>query len=211
MMRCMFFRRLLSTVCILLVCTSAFLPAQEADIRQAMKVYGNVRSLTASVVRTKHNVAMAEDVCTNGKLYFKVPGKMCMTFGSGDFLLMENGGYTMSENGRKSVAKGQTLMQFEAMVAVFKEWILGMTDDTSLSEQTEVKVERKGSLCTLTVIPAGATRKRTLFTSFQLALDLKTSTFKWLRMNGRGKNYTLYEFSDFRVDTPVPDKTFDLL
>ena len=42
-----------------------------------------------------------------------------------------------------------------------------------------------------------AKKKRMMFTSFVITLDVKKGEILTLRMNGRGKNYTEYRFSNF--------------
>jgi hypothetical protein len=42
-----------------------------------------------------------------------------------------------------------------------------------------------------------AKKKRMMFSSFVITLDAKKGEILSLRMNGRGKNYTEYSFSDF--------------
>lgn len=73
--------------------------------------------------------------------------------GDKDMLLMEGNEFTMVESGRKSVAKGQTQAQFESLVEVFKQMVLGMDISVSPEELAEVKMEEKDGLCTLTVTP----------------------------------------------------------
>lgn len=198
----------------LLACTT-FMWAQGAGMTQVMKKYRSVHTLTASVVRIKHNVAFAEDARLDGKLYFKAPGRMCMRFeGDKDMLLMEGNEFTMVESGRKSVAKGQTQAQFESLVEVFKQMVLGMDISVSPEELAEVKMEEKDGLCTLTVIPrvdgGNKVRRRLLFSSFVLTVDLQKGECKSLQMNERGQNYTRYDFSGFMLDAHVPDTAFQL-
>lgn len=186
--------------------------AQEADVREAMKSYKNVRSLQASVVRTQHRAAVVDDAVTEGQLYFKAPGRMCMTFGeTGDWMLMDGGVFTMAVGGRKSVAKGPTLAQFQSLVSVFEDVVLGISSAETVD--ADVAVVREGNLCRLTVTPVlggGKGKRRLMFTSFVLVIDLRAGEFKSLQMNERGQNYTRYDFSGFRMGDEVPDAVFQL-
>ncbi len=198
---------------LLLACT--VLPAQEAEIRQAMKRYRDICTLEASVVRVRHNAALTEDTTLEGKLYFKAPGRMCMTFEGGeDMLLMEDGVFTIVDGGHKSVARGKTQTQFESLAEVFKDVVLGMEADDALIGCSKVTIEKEGNLCMLTVSPAGTEEaklsRRILYTSFVLTIDLKSSEFKSLRMNERGQNYTRYDFTGFRLGASVADDVFQL-
>lgn len=189
--------------------------AQETAIAEAMKRYKDVHTLTASVVRTKHNVAVVDDAVAEGKLYFKAPGRMCMVFAdSKDMLLMDGGEFTMVNGGRPSVARGKTKEQFETLVAVFKETVLGL-ESGGPAEAAKVEVAGEGSRFVLTVTPDVAgnakSKRRMLFSSFELAMDLRAGEFKSLRMNERGGNYTQYDFTGFVADGDVPDDVFQLL
>lgn len=185
--------------------------AQYTDIQQAMKKYKKVNTMTASVVRTKHNVALYNDVVTNGKLFFKQPSHVSMIFNGGkDKLLMNGSNFVMVNNSRQSVAKGKTQSQFDAFIMVFRNVFLG--ENCDIKGIADTKVTRKGNMCTLTVTPVvdggKKTQKRLMFTSFSLVIDLKSAEFKSLRMNERGGNYTQYDFSGYTFGGNVDDKCF---
>ncbi len=201
------------SVAVFLACIAVY--AQEAAIEKAMKRYKDVHALTASVMRTKHNVAVVDDAVTEGKLYFKAPGKMCMIFEEcNDMLLMDDGEFTMVNAGQPSVARGKTKEQFDILVAVFKESVLGLKGSESVGA-ADVKVTNEGNRFVLTVTPDVAgnakTRRRMLFSSFELTVDLRAGEFKSLRMNERGGNYTQYDFTGFVLNGDVSDEVFRLL
>ncbi len=180
-----------------------------------MRQYKEVKTLSADVTRTRHNAALTSDETTHGRLYFKAPGRMSINFDEvGDELLMDNGVFTMVNGWRKSVAKGPTLSQFEALVAVFKEMVLGIASKTPLQELANVQTVTENNRCTLTVTPlmgnGNKTGRRLLFSSFVLTIDMKAAEFTSFRMNERGKNYTQYDFSGFDINGEVPDEAFNL-
>ncbi len=87
-----------------LVCTA--LSAQEADIRKVAERYKGINTFTATVIRTKHHAAVAEDAVTKGKFHFMQPNEAYMTFNEGkDMLIMDNGVFTMINDGQESIAK----------------------------------------------------------------------------------------------------------
>ena len=92
--------------------------------------------------------------------------------------------------------------------------VLGMDISVSPEELAEVKMEEKDGLCTLTVTPrvdgGNKVRRRLLFSSFVLTVDLQKGECKSLQMNERGQNYTRYDFSGFMLDAHVPDTAFQL-
>ena len=169
----------------LFACASLF--AQKAEIQQAVERYKNMNTLTAAVTWTRHNAAVTQDVVTQGYFYFKPPGRMCMTFNDGkDMLLMDGSTFAMVTDGKKSVAKGEGSNQFESLLAVFKSLVSGGDADVDLSELADVDITKRDNICTLTIIPLvpdEKAKRKQMFTSFVLTLDLKLSELKSLRMN----------------------------
>lgn len=195
----------------LFACASLF--AQKAEIQQAVERYKNMKTLTAAVTWTRHNAAVTQDVVTQGHFYFKKPGRMCMTFNDGkDMLLMDGSTFAMVTDGKKSVAKGEGSNQFESLLAVFKCLVSGGDADVDLSELADVDITKRDNICTLTIIPLvpdEKAKRKQMFTSFVLTLDLKLSELKSLRMNGRGGNYEQYDFSGYVFDGAVSDSVFN--
>lgn len=197
--------------CMFAVSTNLF--AQDDTLSGILSGYKDISSLTATVTCTQHKEVLTDDVVTRGKLYFKDPGRMCMKFsGTGDMLLMDNGVFTMVQDGRRSVAKGATLNQFETLVAVFSDLVLS-TGHVS-GDRAAIVSDRKGDRCVLTVTPSvggGAkARRRLMFTSFVVTLDLKEHRVESLLMNGRGGDYVRYDFADFVSGVAVDDGVFNL-
>ena len=88
----------------ILLCTA--LSAQEADIRKVAERYKGINTFTATVIRTKHHAAVAEDAVTKGKFHFMQPNEAYMTFNEGkDMLIMDNGVFTMINDGQESIAR----------------------------------------------------------------------------------------------------------
>lgn len=187
------------------------LHAQDADILKAMEYYKSASSLTAAVTRTKHNAAVTTDVITQGTLYFKSPSRLSMIFeDDNDKLIMADGTFTMVTNGQKQTAKGATLAQFQTLLAAFSVEFLNVASDNI--PNAEVTTTADGNLRTVTITPAtdggNKAKRRMLFTSFALTIDIKAQRIKSLRMNEHGTNYTQYDFTNFSLNTQVPDNVF---
>ena len=165
----------------ILLCTA--LSAQEADIRKVAERYKGINTFTATVIRTKHHAAVAEDAVTKGKFHFMQPNEAYMTFNEGkDMLIMDNGVFTMINDGQESIAKGVTHKQFEVLLIVLRNLLSSDNDSTDIKEVADMEITKA--------------KRRMMFTSFVLTIDIQSSEFKGLRMNEKGKNYTQYDFSD---------------
>ena len=191
----------------------AALSAQEIDFNSALERYKSMKTLKATVVRTKHNVAIADDVVTKGNFYFKQPSKACLTFDNGkDMLVMNGSTFSMVSDGKKSSAQGQGNSQYEAFQTVFKGLLSGEETDVNINDLADVDITKEGNICTLTVTPIvedAKERRKMMFSSFVLVIDLKSSELKSLRMNERGENYTQYDFSQYVFDGEVSDSVFN--
>lgn len=189
------------------------LSAQEINIQSTVERYKDMNTLTATVVRTKHNVAITDDVVTKGKFYFKRPSKVCLTFDEGkDKLLMDGSTFTMVTDGKKSTTQAQGNSQFESFQSIFKGLISGEDSDVNINDLAEVDITKEGDTCTLSVTPIvsdAKEKRKQLFSSFVLVIDLQSSELKNLRMNERGENYTQYDFSDYVFDGEVSDSVFN--
>lgn len=196
---------------ILLYSTTLF--AQEVDMHKVAERYKGIETFRATVIRTSHHVAIADDVVTKGYFYFKKPNKTCMIFNEGkDVLLMDNAVFTMINDGKKSIARGATHKQFEALLAVCKNIIAGKNDNIDINELADVQITKQGDIHTLVITPVvtdAKAKRRMMFTSFVLTIDAESSNFKSLRMNRKGNNYTQYDFSDYTPNTEVNDNIFN--
>ena len=128
------------------------------------------------------------------------PNEAYMTFNEGkDMLIMDNGVFTMINDGQESIAKGVTHKQFEVLLIVLRNLLSSDSDSTDIKEVADMEITKQGKLCVLTItpiIPDAKAKRRMMFTSFVLTIDIQSSEFKGLRMNEKGKNYTQYDFSD---------------
>lgn len=191
-------------------CVTLF--AQESDIRKVAVHYKNMKTMTATATRTKHNAAVADDAVVKGEFYFKNPDKMCMIFNDGkDMLLMDGSVFTMVNNGKKSIAKGETARQFESLQVVFKHLMSGKESDNTINELADVEITKQNHMCVVTVTPVvsdAKAKRRLMFTSFVLTIDTQSSEFKSLRMNEKGQNYTQYDLSGYVLDGVISDSVF---
>lgn len=197
-----------------IIALSAFtLPAQAQDdvMKQAMDAYKNVKSMTANVTRTVHSEMVAKDQVTTGMFYFKKPAKMCIsTNGGKDKLLTDGENFTIVQNGKAKTASAKSNSSLTPLVTAIKGMISG-DDSVDLSEVADVDMDRDGNTLTMTITPivkSAAERKKMIYQSFVLVIDQKAGELRSIRLNGKGKNYEKYEFSNFKLDAKVDDAVF---
>lgn len=143
-----------------------------------------------TVAKTSHKKAVKTDVVTTGTLTIRKPDYICIsTDGDKDQLIMEGTRFTMTMGGRKHVTDSHENPQFATFHTVLKAVI----NKQPIPQSDDMTVVTKGNKTIITIIPA-AKKKRQLFTSFVLTLNAKTKAIQTLRMNGRGEDYTEYEF-----------------
>lgn len=199
---------------IALMVTGCFTPAlhaQEDVMKQAMEGYKTLTSLTAKVTKTVHNEMVAKDQITTGMLYFKKPAKVCITTNGGqDKLLTDGETFTIVQNGKASTATGKGNTALTPLVTAIKGITSGNAD-MDLSDVADVDMEREGNLMIMTITPivkGAAERKKMLYQSFVVTVDQKAGELRSIRLNGKGKNYDKYEFSDFKMDAKFSDSVF---
>lgn len=205
------FQRLFIAWMACLLMGAEFMMAQEAEVQRLAGRNRDMQTLTASVVRTKHNAAIVEDQVEKGTFYLQKPGQMALVFLDGeDKLVMDGEAYTMVNQGKASQAKGPVKLQFAVLQTVLKN-VLADGEFTELGEQAEVKAEQQGQTFVLTVTPtvvSAKAKRRMMFQSFVLTLDIRTSRIQSLRMNERGTNYTQYDFVDYQPDSTIDKQVF---
>ncbi|MBQ0056797.1 MAG: outer membrane lipoprotein carrier protein LolA [Bacteroidales bacterium] len=189
--------------------------AQDADMMQkAQERFKNMQTLQASVVMTKHNTMVTNDVKSNGTFYFKKPSKVCMSFNSGkDALLMDGQTFTMIQDGKRQSLNGKGNTQLEALKTLMQNFSAGQESDVDLSDIADVDMERKGSLIVMTITPIvddPKAKRKMMFQSFVVTIDTKTSELKSVRLNEKGQNYTQYDFSNFKQNGEIADSVFSL-
>lgn len=167
--------------------------------------------MTATVTRTKHHTAVAADLVTQGKFYFKHPGQMCLTFDEGkEMLLMDGNSFLLVNDGKSSVAKGKEASHLALLQRVLQSLLSGGDGVIEAQDAGDMEVVRQDNILCITPTDKGAKgARRMMFTSFTLTVDPGTSGLKSLRMNEKGGNYTQYDFSGNVLNEVVDDDVFN--
>lgn len=186
--------------------------AQQPDVmKQAMEGYKNLTSLSAKVTKTVHSEMVAKDMVTTGMFYFKKPAKLCITTNGGkDKLLTDGETFTIVQNGKATTASGKGNAALAPLISAIKGVTSGQ-QDVDLSEVADVDMERDGNKIVMTIAPivkSAADRKKLLYQSFIITFDQKAGELRSVRLNGKGKNYELYEFSNFQAEAKIDDAVF---
>ncbi len=196
----------------ILVCIEV--SAQRADIRKAAERYKTVSTLIANVTQIHHNVALTKDIVTEGHFYYKKPNNQSMIFqNSGEMLLAVDNTFVMVKNGKQHIAKtkGKNSNPFKILQEVFRN-LLSSDDNAELTNMADVKLEKQGNTCTITITPIvtdSKTKRRMMFTSCVATIDLKVAELRRLRINEPGGNYTQYDFSNYIFNAEVSSSVFD--
>lgn len=190
-------KKLFSLILLFLSLTISLM-AQQVDFQKAVQNFKGTSKVTASVVRVDHKAAVAKDDKVTGTLTIISPNKMNITVAEGKEQLDMNGdNFTMVMRGREHKTTSKKDNQFVAFQAVLTAIIKG--EGKGLADVPGVTLSQEGDIITIMMDPTvgQAKKKRMMFSSFVVTLDAKKSEMLTLRMNGRGKNYTEYSFSDF--------------
>lgn len=195
-----------------LVC--AGISAQRADIRKAVERYMKANTLITNVKQTKHNAALTKDMVTDGHFYYKKPNNQSMVFKeSREMLIAAGNTFVMVKDDKQHVAKakGKGNNPFEILQDVFRN-LLSADDDAKLTDMADVRLEMQGQTCTITITPIATdakSKRRGMFTSCIVTIDLKIAELRSLRINEQGENYTQYDFSNYVFDAEVSSSVFD--
>ena len=142
-----------------------------------------------NVTRTRHQAALTTDAVTTGKLTIRTPDYICIsTDGGREQLLMDGTQFTMITGGKKHVTDSKKNAQF----ATFQKVLNAVINGQPVPKSEDMTIVTKNGLQTITITPTG--KKRQMFTSLVLVVDVKTSALRQLRMNERAGNYINYDF-----------------
>lgn len=188
--------------------------AQDADVmKQAMEGYKNMNSAKANVKKTVHSEMVTKDVVTTGTFWFKKPAKMCISTNNGkDKLVTDGSTFTMVQDGKAMTANGKGNSALTPLVSAIKAITSG-SQDVDLSDVADVDIERNGNLMVMTLSPIvknAAERKKMLYQSFVITIDQKAGELRSIRLNGKGKNWEQYDFSNFQMNCAVDDAVFEV-
>ncbi len=143
-----------------------------------------------SVTRTQHRSAVATDVVTTGSLTIRKPDYICISTNQGkEILMMDGTRFTFSTGSKKHITDSRTNPQF----ATFHEVLLSVIGGKAIPTNNEVSVATRHGQRTIVVTPS-AKKRRQMFSSFTLVIDVNTSALKTLRLNERKGNYIHYDF-----------------
>ncbi len=197
---------------VVLVCIGA--SAQQTDISNAAKKYKSANTLTTHVKQTRHNAAITKDAVSEGNFYYKKPNSVSMVFKDSKEMLLATGDtYTMVKSGKQHVAKadGKGDNPFEVLGDILRNLLSGK-DDSKLTSMADVKMKTQGNTCTLTITPNvtdAKLKRKMMYTSCILTIDLKAGEVRTLRINEKGENYTQYDFSNYVFNGDVSSTVFD--
>ncbi|MCM1371595.1 MAG: hypothetical protein NC113_00565 [Bacteroides sp.] len=172
--------------------------AQNADFQKAVARFKGATRVTAVATRVDHKAAVAKDDKVTGTMTIVSPGKMNISVAGGKEQLDMNGNvFTMVMRGCEHKANSKKDNQFVAFQAVLTAIING--DGSGIEQVPGVTMTETDGILAITMDPTvgQAQKKRMMFYSFVITLDVKKGEIRSLRMNGRGKNYTEYSFSNF--------------
>lgn len=156
----------------LIICQLSFCPAEAQN-----------------VTRTRHQAALTTDAVSTGTLTIRKPDYICIsTDGGRDQLLMDGTKFTMTMGGKKHVTDSRKNAQF----ATFQKVLNAVINGQPIPKGEDMTIATKNGQQTITITPTG--KKRQMFTSFVLVVDVKTSALRQLRMNERAGNYVNYDF-----------------
>ena len=188
--------------------------AQQAELRKAaINRYKNASTLTAHVTLTRHNAALTQDAVTKGYFYYKKPNSESMVFkNTKDMLLAVGNTYTMVKGGKQRVTKanGTGNNPFEVLRDIFTN-LFTADSNAKLTNMATVKMQKQGHTCTMTIMPNVANAKakrRMMYTSCVVTIDMKSAEIHSLRINERGGNYTQYDFSNYVINADVNNNVF---
>lgn len=182
----------------LLCALSVTAMAQNADFQKAVTRFKNSTRVTAVATRINHKSAVANDDKVTGTLTIVSPGKMNISVADGKEQLDMNGNdFTMVMRGTQHKTNSKKNNQFVAFQAVLTAIING--DGSNVEQVPGVSMTQEDGILTIHMDPTigQAQKKRMMFSSFVVTMDVKKGEILTLRMNGRGKNYTEYSFSGF--------------
>lgn len=172
--------------------------AQTADFQKAVSRFKGATRVTAVATRVNHKAAVAKDDKVTGTMTITSPNKMNISVAGGKEQLDMNGNdFTMVMHGNTHKTNSRKDNQFVAFQAVLTAIITG--DYAGIDQVPGVSMTEVDGIVSITMDPTvgQAQKKRMMFTSFVITLDVKKGEIRTLRMNGRGKNYTEYAFSGF--------------
>lgn len=172
--------------------------AQNTNFQKAVARFKNAARVTAVATRVDHKAAVAKDDKVTGTMTIVSPNKMNISVADGKEQLDMNGNdFTMVMRGTQHKANSKKDNQFVAFQAVLTAIING--DGSNIDQVPGVTMTEADGILSITMDPTigQAQKKRMMFSSFVVTLDVKKGEIRSLRMNGRGKNYTEYSFSNF--------------
>lgn len=173
--------------------------AQNVDFQKAVRLFKDKVTVSAVATRVDHKAAVTNDEKLTGTMTIVAPDKMNISVAEGKEQLDMNGNdFTMVVRGREHKTSSKKDNQFVAFQAVLTAII--NADVSKLKDVPGVTFSQSGDIITITMDPnAGQSKKkRMMFSSFLITLDVKKGELRSLRMNGRGKNYTEYTFSNYK-------------
>ncbi|TCN62883.1 outer membrane lipoprotein-sorting protein [Acetobacteroides hydrogenigenes] len=167
------------------------------------------QSITCDFEQVKFMSVLAKTNKSKGKFFYKKAQKICLEYTNpqGNLIVMNGVKFKIQTNGKATVVKMNSnpmMRQMGDMLTACMTGNLNLFGNQSVSEYFENQ-----SHYTVVITPTNR-RVKSYLKQIVLRFDKGDMTLSSMRMNENDTDYTLYEFSDKRLNANVDDDKFKI-
>lgn len=167
------------------------------------------QSISCDFEQAKYMSVLAKTNKSKGKFFYKKSQKICLEYTNpqGNLIVMNGEKFKIQANGKATVVKmnaNPMMRQMGSMLTACMTGNLSLFGNQSVSEYYETS-----SHYTVVITPTNR-RVKSYLKQIVLRFDKDDMTLSSMRMNENDTDYTLYEFSDKRINANVDDDKFKI-
>lgn len=167
------------------------------------------QSISCDFEQTKYMSVLVKTNKSRGKFFYKKSQKICLEYTNpqGNLIVMNGEKFKIQANGKSTVVKmnaNPMMRQMGSMLTACMTGNLSLFGNQSVSEYYETS-----SHYTVVITPTNR-RVKSYLKQIVLRFDKDDMTLSSMRMNENDTDYTLYEFSDKRINANVDDDKFKI-
>lgn len=167
------------------------------------------QTITCDFEQVKYMSVLANTNKSKGKFYYKKTQKICLEYTNpqGNLIVMNGVKFKIQTNGKATVVKMNSnpmMRQMGNMLTACMTGNLDLFGNQSVSEYYENQ-----SYYTVVISPTNR-RVKSYLKQIVLRFDKDDMTLSSMKMNENDTDYTLYEFSDKKLNGNVDDDKFNI-
>lgn len=190
------FRYIATAAAAILLNTAMWAQDVRADFEREVVTNASVKKIDCKFTQTRSVAVLSGDVVRKGDFSLRQPGTIRLQFEDGDYILMGETEFEIKSEGRVNKMKVNANPMLKELKRVLSACMGG--DVASIMAGFDSEVSATAKSYNVKLCPKG--KKNGMMKSLELQFNRKDMSLDWMKMTERNGDYTLYTFTDKKIE-----------